>query len=302
MLYYSGKGEYKMKRTYKKLICVILSAVLLLSALPLTVHAAADPYIVSTPQELRDAVTDINGKGTGDYTISLADDIYSEIGGIDIGSIERDYTGTVVTIIGNGNTLSTHGTAVDIINGATVNLGDGKSELIITSINNNDNPGIVHISGTGSACNMYDKVTLKDHISSNYFGGGVTVESGIFHMYGGTIENCGINGGSVCYGGGVGVAFGGQFIMDGGTIKDCFVRSDLQDTYDENKKPLTLNREITYVAGGGVFVYCGGSFVMNGGSIENCTATCSSEYPAVGGGVATITSLYSIKNHDNNYG
>ena len=176
MLYYSGKGEYKMKRTYKKLICVILSVVLLLSALPLTVHAATT-YSVSTPQELRDAVNAINSKGAGEYTISLADDITSDIGGIDIGSIERGYTDTVVTIIGNGHTLSTNGTAVDIINGATVNLGDGKSELIITSINNNDDPGIVHISGTGSACNMYDKVTLKNHIGSNYFGGGVTVES-----------------------------------------------------------------------------------------------------------------------------
>ena len=68
---------------------------------------------------------------------------------------------------------------------------------------------------------MYDKVTLKDHKGNNYFGGGVTVEGGTFKMHGGTIENCGIDGGSVCYGGGVGVAFGGQFIMDGGVIKNC---------------------------------------------------------------------------------
>ena len=69
---------------------------------------------------------------------------------------------------------------------------------------------------------MYSGVTLAGREGNNYFGGGVTVSGGIFHMYGGTIENCGIRGGSVCYGGGVAVVYGGQFVMDDGTIKNCY--------------------------------------------------------------------------------
>lgn len=65
---------------------------------------------------------------------------------------------------------------------------------------------------------MYSGVTLANRVGNNYFGGGVTVQGGTFHMYGGTIENCGIRGGSVCYGGGVAVIYGGSFVMDGGII------------------------------------------------------------------------------------
>ena len=44
---------------------------------------------------------------------------------------------------------------------------------------------------------------LRGREGNNYFGVGVTVSGGEFHMYGGIIENCGIRGGSVCYGGGI---------------------------------------------------------------------------------------------------
>ena len=195
---------------------MILSVFLLVSAMPLTVHAAATTHNVSSAEELSAACAEINENG-GEHTINLTKDI--EGGCIDIGKSDA-----IVTVIGNGYTLSATVSAVNVSHGATVNLGDGNSELFLTSDDNNDDPGIVYVL-ENSTCNMYDKVTLKDHKGQNYFGGGVTVEGGTFHMYGGTIQNCGIDGGSVCYGGGVAVFYGGTFIMDDGIITDCYIKS-----------------------------------------------------------------------------
>ena len=129
---------------------------------------------------------------------------------------------------------------------------------------------------------MYSGVTLSGREGNNYFGGGVTVSGGTFHMYGGTIEKCGIKGGSVCYGGGVAVVYGGQFIMDSGTIKDCYAESDYIDYWDPNTCFTAM--------GGGVFVSGGSYFRMNGGTISNNRAT------NMGGGVAVAISYDEIAN------
>ena len=120
---------------------------------------------------------------------------------------------------------------------------------------------------------MYSGVTICDREGSNYPGGGVTVQGGTFHMHGGTIKNCGINGGSVCYGGGVGVVddyytgVGGTFVMDGGEITDCYVIA-----------PPSVPGWTFQSYGGGVFVAYGSTFTMNGGTISDNRAD-------VGGGV-----------------
>lgn len=129
---------------------------------------------------------------------------------------------------------------------------------------------------------MYSGVTLANRVGNNYFGGGVTVQGGTFHMYGGTIENCGIRGGSVCYGGGVAVIYGGSFVMDAGEIKNCYAESSAKDYWDPN-------RCITAM-GGGVFVSGGSSFVMNGGIIANNNAT------NMGGGIAIVASDVEVGN------
>lgn len=256
-----------MKTISKRLFCTLLSVFLLLTALPLTVSAAATVINVGTATELADACSEINQNG-GEYTIYLTADIPG-------GHIDIDKSDAVVTVIGNGHTITASIVAVDVSNGATVNLGDGNSELYLTSDDNNDYPGIVHIY-KDSTCNMYDKVTLRDHKGQNYFGGGVTVEGGIFHMYGGTIQNCGIDGGTICFGGGVSVTAGGSFIMDDGVITECYAKSDY--TYEPN-----TNHFYTAM-GGGVFVTAGSAFTMNGGTISNCEAT------NFGGGVAMAIS------------
>ncbi len=135
---------------------------------------------------------------------------------------------------------------------------------------------------------MYNGVTIKDIETNNYFGGGVTITDGsTFHMYGGTIDNCGIQGGSVCYGGGVAAINGGSFIMDGGTIKNCYAYSDYTDTTDPN-------RCFTAV-GGGVFVSNGSYFQMNGGTVTNCKAT------NFGGGIALDISYGELYNKGYGY-
>lgn len=262
-----------MKAISKRLLCIMLSVFLLLTALPLTVSAAT-VINVGTAEELTAACTEINQSG-GEFTINLTADIPRGYIGITNSTAE-------VTVYGNNHTIDgsqVQGGIIYVSNGATVNLGssDGgeKNKLTVVGGESNDNPGIVYVLAN-SDCNMYDGVTLKDHQGQNYYGGGVTVEGGTFHMYGGTIQNCGINGGSVCYGGGVGVFAAGNFIMDGGTITGCYATSDYIDDYDPNRSFVGL--------GGGVFVTAGSDFTMNGGTISNCEAT------NFGGGVAMVMS------------
>lgn len=256
--------------TIKKTLSVLLAIVMIgtmFTSLPFTVNAvgvdtatiaAGTVKDVGSAEELSAVCTEINTNG-GEYTINLTADITG-------GNIDINNANAVVTVIGNGNTITrpNGGSAVTVSNGATVNLGDGNTALTISSGTDGDEPGIVYIL-SNSVCNMNKFVTLKDHKGNNYFGGGVTVEGGTFHMNGGTIENCGIDGGSVCYGGGVAVINGGTFVMDGGTITGCYAKSDYIDDLDPNRCFTAI--------GGGVFVSNGAAFTMNGGTISNCEAT-----------------------------
>lgn len=244
--------------------------------------AFADPtvYTVGNSEEFNNAVADINvnGKTGEDYVIKLTDDIESNAV-----SFNSDCT---TTILGNGHTitLGEGETHFGVSRDAHLNLGstDGRDRLIIKgrseqNVQNSDTPGLLYIMGS---CDMYAGVTLTDREGNNYFGGGVTVFGGTFHMHGGAIEKCGIEGGSVCYGGGVAVAYGGTFVMDDGEIKDCYAESDYVDYYDPTR--------CICAVGGGVFVSGGSSFTMNGGSISDNVAT------NMGGGVALIASYEEV--------
>lgn len=279
-----------MKKLSAKFLCVVLSFVVLLCALPVTVYAEGTTAIdVGSAEDLTAACNTINTNG-GTYTINLAGDIEN-------GSMSITKESAVVTVNGNGHTITNHRNAVNVSNGATVNLSGGSSTLTLQGSNEadetpvgNDDPGLIYVL-SGSTCTMSANVTLKNHKGNHYLGGGVTVEGGTFVMNGGTIENCGIDGGSVCYGGGVAVYNGGYFEMNGGIIKDCYVQSNGNSW------------QIPWVAGGGVFV-CRANFVMNDGVIENCKATnyeTSDIVDAIGGGVAVVTSLDGVYDY-NNYG
>ena len=247
--------------------------------MPISAFAATPTTIeVGNSSEFDNAVAAVNAATSGEYIIELTDDI--QTGG-------ASFSSSHVSIVGNGHTitLGQYG-SISVQSGAQLNLGaaDGSDTLKISGGNeqSNDEPGLLHIQGT---CNMHPGVTIADRKGDNYFGGGVTVQGGTFHMYGGTIDNCGITGGSMCYGGGVAVVYGGAFTMDGGEIKNCFATSPFKASDSEYMDPRSI-----VSAGGGVYVSGGSSFVMTGGTISNNKAN------EMGGGVAVVASIDEIQN------
>ena len=247
--------------------------------MPISAFAATPTTIkVGSSSEFDSAVATVNAAPSGEYVIELTDDI--QTGGASFTSSRP------VSIVGNGHTMTLgQYSSISVQSGAQLNLGaaDGSDTLKISGGNeqSNDVPGLLHIQGM---CNMYPGVTIADRKGNNYFGGGVTVQGGTFHMYGGTIDNCGITGGSMCYGGGVAMIYGGSFTMDGGEITNCFATSSFKAS------DYGMDSRIITSAGGGVYVSGGSSFVMTGGTISNNKAN------EMGGGVAVVASIEEIIN------
>ena len=258
-----------MKKRCRMMLGILL-VVLSLSVTPKAAFAENKTVTrieVGNTAEFEKAISTVNSASEGEYVISLTGDM--PIRGATIQSR------CPVTILGNGHTLTVQ-VSIHVAEGAPVKLGSGDGNVLnIHGTEKGEEPGLLYISKEGT-CEMYPGVSLSGRKGNNYFGGGVTVYGGTFHMHGGVIENCGISGGSVCYGGGVAVVYGGEFIMDGGTIQKCYVVAppDYTDPWDKN-------RCFTGV-GGGVLVSSGSSFVMNGGTISNNTAT------NMGGGIAVV--------------
>ena len=266
----------------KRTAILILTLITIFCFVPMSASAAESNVIrVSNQKEFEEAIARVNKDSDSEYTLELTADF--SVNGFSITSPHK------TTILGSGHTLTMGvGGSVSVSKGAELTLGatdDNVLNIRSAEGTSNDAPGMLNIEGT---CNMYSGVTLSGREGNNYFGGGVTVSGGTFHMYGGTIEKCGIKGGSVCYGGGVAVVYGGQFIMDSGTIKDCYAKSD----YIVYCEPNTCFTAM----GGGVFVSGGSYFRMNGGSISSNRAT------NMGGGVAVAISYDEIANSGYTYG
>lgn len=258
----------------RRALAFVAALALYALVMPISAFAATPTTIeVGNGSEFDNAVATVNAATSGEYIIELTDDI--QTGGVSFSSSQP------VSIVGNGHTitLKQYG-SISIDKGAELDLGskNGGDSLTISggNVNSNDVPGLLYVQGS---CNMYSGVTVSDREGNNYFGGGVTVQGGTFHMLGGTIKNCGINGGSMCYGGGVAVIYGGAFTMDGGEITDCYVTANWEADWD----PRMIS-----ALGGGVFVSGGSSFVMNGGTISGNKST------DMGGGVAVVTSIDEI--------
>ena len=263
----------------RRVLTFVAALALYALAMPISAFAATPTTIkAGNSSEFDDAAAIVNDATSGEYIIELTDDI--QTGGVSFSSSQP------VSIVGNGHTMTLgQDSSISVQPGAQLNLGaaDGSDTLIISggSEQSNDVPGLLYIQGT---CNMYPGVTIADRKGDNYFGGGVTVQGGTFHMYGGTIDNCGITGGSICYGGGVAVIYGGAFTMDGGEIKNCFATSPFKAS------DYGMDSRIITSAGGGVYVSGGSSFVMTGGTISNNKAN------EMGGGVAVVASIDEIIN------
>ena len=256
----------------KKISRVVLGILMVVLSLTVTPKAAfaenktVTRIEVGNKADFDNAISTVNGASEGEYVISLTDNV--EIDGATIRS-KRPVT---VTILGNKHILTVQG-SIHVAEGAQVKLGSEDGNVLeIHGTKNGEEPGLLEIKGT---CEMYSGVSLSGRVGNNQFGGGVTVFGGTFHMHGGVIENCGIDGGSVCYGGGVAVVYGGKFIMEDGTISGCYADSDASKYL-----PSTWFTGV----GGGVFVSGGSSFVMNGGTISGNRAT------SMGGGIAVVAS------------
>ena len=267
-----------MKKPSKAM--VLLATLAICAGIAPAAGFAAEPTTieVGNSAEFDNAVTTVNAATSGEYIIKLTDNLEGA------GATFANTCPT--TILGNGHTMTLgQYSSISVQPGAQLSLGaaDGSDTLKISGGNaqSNDVPGLLYIQG---ACNMYPGVTVADRKGENYFGGGVTVQGGTFHMYGGTIDNCGITGGSMCYGGGVAVIYGGSFTMDGGEITNCFATSGFKAS------DYGMDARIITSAGGGVYVSGGSSFVMNGGTISNNKAN------EMGGGVALIASIDEIVN------
>lgn len=263
----------------RRVLTFIAALTLYALTMPISAFAATPTTIeAGSSSEFDNAVATVNAATSGEYIIELTDDI--QTGGASFSSSQP------VSIVGNGHTMTLgQYSSISVQSGAQLNLGaaDGSDTLKISGGNeqSNDVPGLLYIQGT---CNMYPGVTIADRKGNNYFGGGVTVQGGTFHMFGGTIDNCGITGGSMCYGGGVAVIYGGSFTMDGGEITNCFATSSFKAS------DYGMDARIITSAGGGVYVSGGSSFVMTGGAISNNKAN------EMGGGVAVVASIDEIIN------
>ena len=261
-----------------------------------------DPYVytVSTAKDLTEAVGAINADDSGNthYIISLQDNITYPSG--------MSFSYNTTTIFGNNHTLSLTGGSDHYITvagtddtkmpGLILGSSDGTDTLTLKGQKTSDCPPFFLVgdnyAGTKyGTLKMYDGVTITGAVGSNYFGGAVIVGSGgYFEMNGGTIENCGIDGGSVCFGGGVAVINGGGFTMNGGSIRDCFLNTgyNFGDDYGNEQFNLLYSNG----AGAGVFVANGAAFTMNGGEIKNNriekkTDALFGSY-GVGGGIAVM--------------
>lgn len=196
----------------KRTAILILTLITIFCFVPMSASAAESNVIrVSNQKEFEEVIARINKDSDSEYTIELTADF--SVNGFSITSPHK------TTILGSGHTLTMGvGGSVSVSKGAELTLGAADGNVLnIRSAEgtSNDAPGMLNIEGT---CNMYSGVTLSGREGNNYFGGGVTVSGGTFHMYGGAIEKCGIKGGSVCYGGGVFVSGGSYFRMNGGSI------------------------------------------------------------------------------------
>lgn len=235
-------------------------------------------YIVSSEEDFKNAIQDINGKESGEYTITLNSDITIN------SAVTLNCPGSSVTIYGENHTIFSITSYISVIGNSILNLGEQNYNKTLSIV---DKP-----PQTGNACtplvtannnailNMYKGVTLSGRNGVDT-AGGIQLEKATFNMYGGKILNCRSDtaaGGVLAYG-------NSQFKMAGGTISNCdnshygggvFVRNNSKFEMTGG----TIQGCTSSGSGGGVYVY-NSQFNMSGGTIQDCSST------NYGGGVYT---------------
>ena len=262
--------------------------------------AGAETISVSDDEGLHNAISAINAADSGEFIISLSDNIESTYG--------FSFTSNATkTILGNGHYIHYSNkhpdTYIFLMNG-TLNLGDTTgNQLVIQGPGGEstwDSFSFIQVdanttNGVGSdrpVLNMYEGVTICDCNVDNTHGGAIRLFTderrndivSTFNMHGGTIKNCGPIMGSNQYGGAIGIQGNGVFNMYNGMITECYaqyggavcmvhtlgslgVKND--PVFNMYGGSIISNRASYYGAGVAVFT---GVFRMEGGVISNNTA------------------------------
>ena len=264
--YKTHKPQYCITHKIQKIgfimgILVLLLFITFKSAINKTLYALeidGNNYTIFTEEDFKDAIQDINGRTSGEYTIILGSDIIVN------NSVTLNCPGSSVTIHGENHTLSLVKAYINVKGNSVLNLGNSDYNKTLAIV---DMP-----PQTGNACtplitannnaklNMYAGITISGRNGVDT-AGGVQIENSTFNMHGGEISNCK----SDSIAGGV-LAYNSQFKMTGGTIKNCKSSN----------------------SGGGVFVLGNSTCEINGGKIEGCNALRS------GGGVYVDNSQFKM--------
>lgn len=261
--YKTHKPQYCITHKIQKIgfimgILVLLLFITFNSAINKTLYALeidGNNYTAFTEEDFKDAIQDINGRTSGEYTIILGSDIIVN------NSVTLNCPGSSVTIHGENHTLSLVKAYINVKGNSVLNLGNSDYNKTLAIV---DMP-----PQTGNACtplitannnaklNMYAGITISGRNGVDT-AGGVQIENSTFNMHGGEISNCK----SDSIAGGVLASNNSKFKMTGGTIKNCKSSN----------------------SGGGIVVYNNSTCEINGGKIEGCNALKS------GGGVYVYNS------------
>ncbi|MDE5605246.1 MAG: hypothetical protein K2I73_06650, partial [Eubacterium sp.] len=228
-----------LKKMLKNLMIVIISALFVITGSTVAVANnnsgvitqadEATTIYVSTEQEFRDTVDDINNTGDN-YILSLTDDIELNAPQTPQSRDTVHFKGCNVTILGNGHSITTGfktAQPINLTDDATLNLGSPDGEDRLTIMGNDTTHWRELISITYGTVNMYDGVTLRDNSIIRPSSPRIVVGSAVsvatdgatFNMFGGEITNCSVSG-SYGYAAGVAVWSGATFNMYGGRISD----------------------------------------------------------------------------------
>ncbi len=249
-------------------------------------YAGTEAYPFASVQRAVDVIKAIReGNAT---TISISGIITNK------GSVTGTYD--MVAISGGNDTLNI--TLLGASAGATINAG---AQFTSAGVIEEEGLGrrVLLVGGAKTTVTLGVNLTLTGgypkRFNSDYDGGGVYVNGGIFNMSGGTISGNISGTAEESFGGGVYVSYNGTFTMSGGTISGNYAyNGGGVSVYGGNSyKNTTFTMEDGLIdgnyaqQGGGVHVGGGGTFTMKDGTINVNNATGS------GGGVYVNSADYS---------
>ena len=277
-----------MKKTVKKMLCIMLVLAILVPAGGLATAAPAPDAVADDWASLQSEVT---AAGSTPTVIALGNDISSS-------ATLVIPAGANITLTGNYSLTAAGDYAVVTVNGTFTLDGPALTRSNTPAGNSN---GVV-VNATGNFTMRAGEIS-GNRASS---GGGVNINGGTFTMYGGAISGNTTSGSGS--GAGVYVGLNSRFTMIGGEISGntapsnagggVFVASSITTgqfgTFVMDGGSITGNHSGGGSGGGGVAILRG-TFIMNDGLIAQNTAT-SPTASMFGGGVYLSGGSFTMNN------